>query len=293
MDHKLKIAVVRYLHEQGADKVGVASCETWHEVGMVPQDYRPSSIWPPAKSVIVLGLQMPLPIVETTPSSQHMELYRTCNRVLDRWLNRRGHASLFFSRDGYARIDVLLQKPAAAFAHIFAAQYAGLGNIGVNHTILTNEFGPRVRLVSVLTEAELPPDRMLRKPLCVRCHACVDCCPVQAFTYRKDSVVAEYDKLACAQRAKLLVEKGRYPCGICIKVCPVGSDRDLYHSTQRHRQYLEEQKALVRNQDDPAYREWTHVRRHGSWPLSDELFPEFGPKTTSKKGKKKAPRRRQ
>jgi epoxyqueuosine reductase QueG len=209
-----------------------------------------------------------------------------------RWLNRRGHASVFFSRDGYARIDVLLQKPSAAFAHIFAAQYAGLGNVGVNHTILTNEFGPRIRLVSVLTEAELPPDRALKKTLCIRCRACVDCCPVQAFTYEKDSVVAVYDKLACAQRAKLLVEKGRYPCGICIKVCPVGKDRDLYHSTQRHQHYLEEQDALMRNQDDPAYKAWTHVRRHGSWPLSEERFPEFRPIRPSGKGEKKLPRRR-
>ena len=39
------------------------------------------------------------------------------------------HASTFFSRDGYANIDVLLRKPAAAFSHTFAAQYAGLGNV--------------------------------------------------------------------------------------------------------------------------------------------------------------------
>ena len=136
MNHKLKRDIVRYLHEQGADKVGVASCKAWPEAGMVPEDYWPHSLWPAAKSVVVIGLQMLLPIVETTPSSQHMELYRTCNRVLDslafnltRWLNRQGHASVFFSRDGYARIDVLLQKPAAAFAHIFAARYAGLGHV--------------------------------------------------------------------------------------------------------------------------------------------------------------------
>ncbi|MBI2876813.1 MAG: epoxyqueuosine reductase, partial [Candidatus Tectomicrobia bacterium] len=238
----MKEELLRHLYDLGADIVGVASAKTWSQVGRVPEAYRPESLWPPTQSVIVIGLQMPLPIVETTPSVQHTELYRTCNRILDnmafdltRWLNRRGHASTFFSRDGYASIQVLIEKPVAAFAHIFAAQYAGLGTVGVNHTILSRPFGPRVRFVSVFTEAELPPDPMLEKNLCIRCGVCVECCPVNAFSITKEAlaageevVVADYDKRACAERHKLLAAKGCYPCGICVKVCPVGEDRKLY-----------------------------------------------------------------
>ena len=283
MYHNLKNEIARYLYEHDADMVGVASAKTWSQIGMVPEAYKPESLWPATKSVIVIGLQMPLPIVETTPSTQHMELYRTCNLVLDnmafdltRWLNRRGYASTFFSRDGYASIDVLIKNPVAAFAHIFAAQYAGLGAIGVNHTILTRQFGPRVRFVSVFTEAELPPDPMLTKNLCIRCGVCVECCPVKAFTITKDAlvadkdiVVAEYDKLACAERHKLLRNKGCYPCGICIKVCPVGEDRKLYRREDMLQHYRKEASSLVRNPDDPAYGSWVHIRRHGSWPLDE------------------------
>lgn len=295
----MKSKIVRYLKSQGADLVGVASPETWDSEGMVPEAYRPSSLWPPVRSVIVIGIQMPLPIVETTPSAQHMELYRTCNRILDnmafgltRWLNRRGHASIFLSRDGYASIDVLIRKPAAAFAHIFAAQYAGLGNVGVNHTILTREFGPRVRFVSVFTDAELPPERMLKKTLCIRCRTCIDCCPVDAFKFEKDSLVAEYDKRACAERARLLRNKGRYPCGVCIKVCPVGDDRKLYGREKATQRYLKEAEALARNQDDAAYLPWTHIRRHGSWPLDEEEFPELDRAEPVKETKRKKERRK-
>jgi epoxyqueuosine reductase len=295
----LKKEVIKYLRAGGADLVGVASPKTWNRLGDVPEAYRPDRIWPQVGSVIVIGLQMPLPIVETTPSAQHMELYKTCNRVLDnmafdltRWLNRRGHASIFFSRDGYSSIDVLLRKPAAAFSHTFAAQYAGLGNVGVNHTILTKQFGPRVRFVSVLTQAVLPADRMLRKTLCIRCRACVDCCPVDAFTYRKDDLLADYDKIACAGRAKVLTGKRRYPCGICIKVCPVGEDRKLYGREGVLKHYRAEVRALEKNQDDPAYAAWTHVRRHGSWPLDEENYPEFDPGGPSGKSKKKAGRKK-
>jgi epoxyqueuosine reductase QueG len=298
MSKELKKEIVEYLQERGADLVGVASPKSWSKAGMVLEPYRPEHLWPPTRSVIVIGLQMPLPIVETTPSAQHMELYRTCNRMLDDlafqltcWLNRRGHASTFFSRDGYANIDVIIRKTAAAFAHGFAAQYAGLGNVGVNHTILTKQFGPRVRFVSVFTDAVLPPDRQLRKTLCIRCRACVDCCPVDAFTYKKDELVADYDKHACAERARLLRDKGRYPCGVCIKVCPVGEDRTLYGRENALKHYHDEAGALAKDQDDPAYASWVHVRRHGSWPLDEENYPELEiqkPKSkTAKKGKQR------
>lgn len=283
----MKEEIRRTLLEQGVDLVGFAAVETWAEKGRVPEAYRPESLWAPARSVIVLGLEMPLPIVETTPSVQHMEMYRTCNRRLDdlafdlvRWLNRRGQAAFFLSRDGYASLDLLLDNPAAAFAHNFAAEYAGLGTVGVNHTVLTPAFGPRVRFVSVFTEARLPPDPMLPKNLCIRCGACVACCPVQAFTITQEhlrsdepTVVADYDKRLCTERHRLLVKKRCYPCGICIKVCPVGEDRRLYGREKTATHYRREAAALARDPEDPSYRAWTHIRRHGSWPLGEEGRP--------------------
>jgi epoxyqueuosine reductase QueG len=280
----LKDEIRRTLLDWGADLVGFAAVETWAEQGRVPEAYRPDALWPQARTVVVIGLQMPLPVVETTPSVQHTELYRACNRRLDdmafdltRWLNRRGAAAFFLSRDGYASLDVLLENPAAAFAHNFAAEYAGLGTVGVNHTILTPAFGPRVRFVSVFTEARLPPDPPLPQNLCIRCGACVECCPVQAFTIsgeqlhsKEPVVVAKYDKALCTQRHKLLVKKGCYPCGICTKVCPVGEDRRLYGRENVLPHYRREAEALARDPDDPSYRAWVHIRRHGSWPLDEK-----------------------
>jgi len=283
MSHPLKEDILNYLHERGADMVGVASASTWPQIGFLPKAYHPTALWPAAESVIVIGIQMPLPIVETTPSTQHMELYRTCNRILDNmafelalWLNRKGQASIFLSRDGYARIEVLIEKPMAAFSHNFAALYAGLGNFGINHTILTKAFGPRVRFVSVFTAAELPPDPMVKKSLCIRCGACVDLCPVKAFTIskaeladKKGKVVAEYEKIACAKRSKFLTTKGCYPCGVCIKVCPVGKDRKLYGRENPLKHYREENKACSEKTKDPFYKSWTHIRDHGSFPFDD------------------------
>ena len=97
-----------FCREAGADLVGIAPVERWAAEGVVPDDFRPQSIWTPARSVIVMGKGMPLPIVESTPSVLHMELYKTVNIQLDalaydttRYLNRLCHGATFFSRDGY------------------------------------------------------------------------------------------------------------------------------------------------------------------------------------------------
>jgi epoxyqueuosine reductase len=266
----LKGLIVKFCKDRGADRVGFAPVERWDEAGEVPPDFRPQAIWPPARTVIVAGVAMPLPIVETTPSVLHMELYNTSNRELDqmaydltRYLNRLGHASFFFPRDGYGTLKALRENPVAAFSHVLAAKYAGLGTVGLSHNLLTPEFGPRLRLVSVFTSASLPPDPMMTEELCIRCEACAKCCPKNAIQMRPGQVVGDYDKMACLEMAEELTARRCYPCGICTKVCPIGQDRKLYKQKGAAKKYLKEAEALAANPDDPEYRSWTHVRRYG------------------------------
>ncbi|HQK91969.1 MAG TPA: 4Fe-4S binding protein [Armatimonadota bacterium] len=62
----------------------------------------------------------------------------------------------------------------------FAAQAAGLGEVGLGGFFLTPEFGTRQRLAMVLTDAELEPDPVADRRLCGDCRACVDACPLGA-----------------------------------------------------------------------------------------------------------------
>jgi epoxyqueuosine reductase QueG len=177
------------------------------------------------------------------------------------FINDKGYRAVSFPRDGYGDISVLAERPEAAFSHVLAARYAGLGTIGFNHTLLTPGYGPRVRLVSVLTDAVIAPDPMLAKSLCVRCKLCQKCCPTASFADTGQPVAA-MDKHKCALYHKELKEQYRYPCGVCIKVCPVGADRERYGTNTR--KYLHEKEALSTNPQDQAYADWIHIRTFGS-----------------------------
>jgi epoxyqueuosine reductase len=275
---RLKEEIIAFATERGADLVGFAPAERWDEFDEVPADFRPRSIWPPVRTVIVLAMAMPLPIVETTPSVPHMELYRTVNAGLDRlaydvtrYLNRRGHASSYFTHDGFSSLRALREHNLAAFSHVMAAKYAGLGTIGLSRCLLTPEFGPRVRFVSVFTEAELPPDAVLCENLCTACGLCAACCPKGALIRgeggREDM---RYDKTACLEMAEQLTRRRCYPCGTCIKVCPVGEDRRLYGATGRDRKYRREREVLERDPAAAEYKAWSHVRKYGSPHEGDE-----------------------
>lgn len=289
MGEAIKKTIREFLLGGGADLAGFASPDTWDARGEVPVENRPRFLWPPVRTVITFGIQMPLPIVETTPSVQHRDLYNTCNRLLDDlalrltlWLNRRGHPSLPISRDGYSRVDVLLKKPGAVFAHTYAAQYSGLGHVGINNTILTGKFGPRVRFTSVFTGLEITADPPAHDNICIRCGACVALCPVQALVMSrkdlrdKEVMLARYDGKRCALWAKALTKEGCYPCGICIKVCPIGLDRILYGREKTAAHYRKEMAGIYAGIDDPLYRAWTAFRRYGSTLTDGGATPEEG-----------------
>ncbi|MCK9151280.1 4Fe-4S double cluster binding domain-containing protein [Methanobacterium alcaliphilum] len=256
--------------------VGFAGADRWENPPLnlpnnfknwIPTEFWPRSIYPETETVIVIGLPVQLPIVETAPSIFYHELYKTVNSLLDlkayelsEILNQKGFASIYIPRDGYGDIDILLKNPLTFFSHRHAAYLSGLGSFGQNNVILTPEYGPRVRFTSIFTSAVIESDPIHGDDLCTRCLRCIDECPVNAIpplpSSDKNVFPEIIDKISCAKRSKSLREKYTSPCGICIKVCPIGKDRklfsrenmDIYNSSERFKKYKNA---------------WNHVKSYG------------------------------
>jgi epoxyqueuosine reductase len=277
LKHDLKKDIQKKCREMNIPLVGFASVDRWeHPPKNLPNQFKkwippkfwPQNIYPEANTVIVIGLPVQLPIVETAPSIYYHELYNTVNALLDskayelsEFLNQKGHASIYIPRDGYGDIEVLLKKPLAFFSHRHAAYLAGMGSFGQNNVILTPEYGPRVRFTSIFTSAKIGSDAVFTKDLCTKCQLCIQECPVSAIpqlsTSSKYRFLPIIDKISCASRSKTLRKKYISPCGICIKVCPVGEDRKLF--SRENMDIYSFKKGFEKYK-----KAWQHVKSYGS-----------------------------
>lgn len=232
---ELKRQICEKARALGANLVRSCPAARWAEHPIQPPAFWPQNIWPWVQNVVVLGIPLYAPMMAASPSMVYQELYDTSNRVLDDMAYRLtnfittelGFRALYFPRDCYYSIETLLDRPEAAFSHVLAAYYAGMGTIGDSHNLLTKEFGPRLRMVSILTDAPLAADDMLEGQLCIHCGKCLRECPAHCFT---QDGAGEYamDKLACTRHHVKLKQERHWPCGRCAAVCPVGDDLAPY-----------------------------------------------------------------
>jgi epoxyqueuosine reductase QueG len=111
-------------------------------------------------------------------------------------------------------------------SHKLVANMSGLGWIGKNCLLITPEHGPRVRLATVLTDAQIETGTPLEES-CGDCNECVEICPPRAFTGvafdpsepRDVRFRAHMCRNYTNQRRELL---GEGICGLCVYACPYG-----------------------------------------------------------------------
>ena len=117
MNDDLKARIEMLAKAMGIPLIGFASTVRWEDLPFkpwMPPEFYPQNVMPGTKTVIVIGLPVTLPILETTPSVLYHELYKTVNILLDQYAYRiasflegEGHSAVGITRDGYAGLDVL------------------------------------------------------------------------------------------------------------------------------------------------------------------------------------------
>jgi epoxyqueuosine reductase len=191
---------------------------------------------------ISIGIRIPDAIVDHLPQGADPNIaceYRTyCYDVLNDRLNTVASViSSFLNREGYRTLPIPAasrtdqEKALPTVSHKMIAHIAGLGWIGKNCLLITPDHGPRLRLISVLTEAPLDAVDNPLEQRCGDCTRCADICPVKAIkgkNYRKgDSREQRLDFLRCHNHFEDLKKTREYAvCGLCLYVCPYGNGRE-------------------------------------------------------------------
>jgi epoxyqueuosine reductase len=118
-----------------------------------------------------------------------------------------------------------------------AAVRCGLGYQGKSTLLVTPDYGPRVRLVSVLTTAELDIDEPFGEDLCNNCKKCIVACPAKAIEPYKVRVnrclvyaceepnSADVPKETRELEKRLIIRptpNSYLECSICLEACPIG-----------------------------------------------------------------------
>jgi epoxyqueuosine reductase len=118
-------------------------------------------------------------------------------------------------------------------SHKMAATRAGLGWIGKTDLFVSKKFGPRLRLVTILTNTPLKPClRPIDRSRCGSCNRCVDDCPAMAANGKLWDVTVDRDEFfdafkcrqQCAEFGRTRLRMDARVCGVCVAVCPIGKE---------------------------------------------------------------------
>ena len=181
----------------GADLVGIADAGLFREQ---PAERNPLVIFPECSAVVVIGRRILRGSLRGVEEGTNFgSTYRTFGYeyLEDNFLSQTAYdltcyieeqgceaVPLFgYSADGMPKGTPVAPGKPAPNVHVdveFAAQAAGLGEVGFGGFFITPEYGTRQRFSLILTDAELEPDAPSDKSVCADCGACAESCPFGA-----------------------------------------------------------------------------------------------------------------
>jgi len=225
-----------FSQKNGADLVGIADLIPFRSTNFS----LPDDLLDPYDFAISIALRLDNEIMDAItdhPTTEYAGHYRKMNKALDdittkivRWTSRLGFRATAIPASFIEDEKNLLGN----LSHKAIARMAGIGWQGKSLLIVSPEFGPRIRLATVLTDMPLVPDKPL-KNRCGKCTACTKACPASAirnilpkeshFAAREEAI--RLDK--CREKTtefKAVPGIGAMICGVCVKSCPHGKGKN-------------------------------------------------------------------
>ncbi|MGO8926010.1 MAG: 4Fe-4S double cluster binding domain-containing protein [Limisphaerales bacterium] len=215
----------------GADLVGVADLEPFRAGGTI----LPPHVIERFTKAVSVAVRLDDTIVESikeAPTPLYAQHYRAVNATLDRltaqlvkWITARRFSAYAIPASQIVDESNLL----GSISHKAVARLAGIGWQGKSLLIVSPQYGPRIRLSTVLTDMPLSSDKAVRNR-CGTCNECTKACPASAIKNirTEDRYANREDALhfrRCVEQARRFKARpgiGAQICGVCIRVCPFG-----------------------------------------------------------------------
>ena len=165
------------------------------------------------------------------PSEEMRSAYKMCNKKLKeagekivQMLVAEGYQARFI--DPAQRVNP--EKLLGPISQKAIASLSGMGWIGKNGLLITEEFGPRQRMGAVLTNMPVTRKAKMIDNKCGDCTACIDRCAMKVlksteFKHHPENRDLVIDWAKCGVYEAKLIGDGSKPemaCGRCISVCP-------------------------------------------------------------------------
>ena len=225
----------------GASLVGVCEFnQQWiysHVSDDTNGEHKPLELPEGMHSAVVMAIEMDYNLMQTAPTGGAAA---ATGLGYSKMAFLAGLLAQFIRNLGYRALpcgnDTALSIPIAV--------EAGLGELGRNGLLITEQFGPRVRLCKVFTDLLLVPDEPRFfgvEEFCRVCLKCADDCPSRAITFGDKTTEALNIStnpgvlkwpLNAEQCFKYWAANG-LDCSTCIRVCPFNQETGWLHSAVR------------------------------------------------------------
>jgi len=236
----LKSEIVRFLKDRGAFKVRVANPFVGFEKTI--DGCHPFDVMKHSNSVIVFAIYVGLDYYRTVKIEGKTKGDDRIGYIYRDWLAY--ELVEFLKTKGFSGVfptgDYHKERKIARLSFKLAAHEAGIGVYGKCGLIITPEYGPRVNIGVVVTDAVLEPDEKLDFNPCQACEVCAKVCPVKAVGENLDPPISHNREVCVNFIQGLRDETGdqKFFCGYCFDNCPVGRTRKRGFLISRYRKLV-------------------------------------------------------
>ncbi|HSQ87734.1 reductive dehalogenase [Romboutsia sp.] len=214
-------------------------------VSTVKADFKGVAGFEP-KSIIVLAFEQdydafkatPTPISDAAAAKEYSRMAEASCKIAE-FLRHMGYKAIPCGNDTSISVPLAIE--------------AGLGESSRMGMIVTQKYGPRVRLAKIYTDLEIQPDKPITfgvKEFCNVCMKCADACPGRAICHEPARVIKEgmeFDTGKVTKSTMTGVEKwfvngerclsfwsyNEAACGTCVSVCPYNKIDEWHHDLSK------------------------------------------------------------